>query len=276
MGPPPLPADTGMLTALIVDDEPLARGYLRRMLEEQGVTVIGEAEGAAQALQLAEDLAPRLLFVDIQMPGLTGLQFAEALQQSTSDALLIFVTGYSEYAAQAFEQAALDYLMKPVSPTRLAKTLVRARERLAAGAARDEANRRLAEPIPGDLPRLQRLPIRKDYAVLLVRLEEIRCAVARDKRVMVRTEDGGEHRTYYTLTQLEALLPPEQFLRIHDSAIVRLDAVEELLLLGNHSYAVRLTGNDQLPVGRQRYPRPTATFGVVGRGVRGTGAYTGG
>lgn len=247
------PADSATLTALIVDDEPLARGYLRRMLEEQGVAVVGEAEGAAQALQLAEDLAPRLLFVDIQMPGLTGLQFAEALQQSTSDALLVFVTGYSEYAAQAFEQAALDYLMKPVSPTRLAKTLVRARERLSAGAARDEANRRLAEPVPGEMPRLQRLPIRKDYAVLLVRLEEIRSAVARDKRVMVRTEDGGEHRTYYTLTQLESLLPPEQFLRIHDSAIVRLDAIEELLLLGNHSYAVRLTGNDQLPVGRQRY-----------------------
>ncbi|MBC8135242.1 MAG: response regulator transcription factor [Fibrella sp.] len=251
---PPNPADAGILTALIVDDEPLAREYLRRMLEEQGVTVIGEAEGAAQALQLAEDLCPRLLFLDIQMPGLTGLQFAEALQQSTSDALIIFVTGFSEYAAQAFEHAALDYLMKPVSPTRLAKTLVRARERLSAGAAvRGEAARRLTEQAQREPTRLQRLPIRKDYAVLLVRLEEIRCAVARDKRVLVRTQDGGEHRTYYTLTQLETLLPPEQFLRIHDSTIVRLDAVEELLLLGNHTYAVRLSGNDQLPVGRTRY-----------------------
>lgn len=251
---PNIPSESGTLTALIVDDEPLARGYLRRMLEDQHIVVVGEAEGAAQALQLAEDLAPRLLFVDIQMPGLTGLQFAEALQQSTSDALLIFVTGYSEYATQAFEQAALDYLMKPVSPARLAKTLVRARERLAAGtAARDDMNRQLAEQAQREPTRLQRLPIRKDYAVLLVRLEEIRCAIAQDKRVLVRTEDGGEHRTYYTLTQLESMLPAEQFLRIHDSAIVRLDAVEELLLLGNHSYAVRLTGNDQLPVGRARY-----------------------
>jgi two-component system LytT family response regulator len=246
--------DANALTALVVDDEPLAREYLRRMLEEQNVIVVGEAEGAAQALQLAEDLSPRLLFLDIQMPGLTGLQFAEALQQSTSDALIIFVTGYSEYAAQAFEQAALDYLMKPVSPTRLAKTLIRARERFAAGsAARIEASRRITEQIQKEPVRLHRLPIRKDYAVLLVRLEEIRCAIARDKRVLVRTEDGGEHRTYYTLTQLEAMLPPDQFLRIHDSAIVRVDAVEELLLLGNHSYAVRLSGNDQLPVGRTRY-----------------------
>jgi DNA-binding LytR/AlgR family response regulator len=256
------------MTALIVDDEPLAREYLRRMLDEQGVLVIGEAEGAAQALQLAEDLSPRLLFLDIQMPGLTGLQFAEALHQSTSDALIIFVTGYSEYATQAFEHAALDYLMKPVSPTRLAKTLVRARARLAAGATgRDEASRQLAEIAQRDPVRLQRLPIRKDYAVLLVRLEEIRCAIARDKRVLVRTEDGGEHRTYYTLTQLESLLPSEQFLRIHDSAIVRIDAVEELLLLGNHSYAVRLTGNDQLPVGRMRYGLLQQRLGLSNSGV---------
>lgn len=267
---PPLdpPTETSALTALIVDDEPLAREYLRRMLEEQGVVIVGEADGAARALQLAEDLRPRLLFLDIQMPGLTGLQFAEALQQSTSDALIIFVTGYSEYAAQAFEQAALDYLMKPVSPVRLAKTLIRARERLSAGgAARDDAARRLAEQARREPSRLQRLPIRKDYAVLLVRLEEIRCAVARDKRVLVRTDDGGEHRTYYTLTQLEALLPPEQFLRIHDSAIVRLDTVEELLLLGNHTYAVRLSGNDQLPVGRTRYPILQERLGLAGAGI---------
>jgi YesN/AraC family two-component response regulator len=117
------------MTALVVDDEPLARIYLRRMLEGQGVTVTGEAETAVRAIELAEDLRPNLLFLDIQMPGLTGLQLAEALQQSACDAQIIFVTGYSEYAMNAFDQAALDYLVKPVSPTRLARTLVRARER---------------------------------------------------------------------------------------------------------------------------------------------------
>ena len=245
------PSESGTLTALVVDDEPLARAYLRRMLQDLGVVVLDEADGVARALQLAEDLSPQLLFLDIEMPGLTGLQFAEALQHSTSDALVVFVTGYSEYAAQAFDQAALDYLMKPVSPTRLAQTLVRARERLTSGAARTGGD---ASPrVEPKMPRLQRLPIRKDYAVLLVRLEEIRCAIAREKRVMVQTEDGSEHRTYYTLTQLENLLPSDQFLRIHDSAIVRIDAVEELLFLGNHTYAVRLSDNAQLPVGRTRY-----------------------
>jgi DNA-binding LytR/AlgR family response regulator len=241
------------MTALVVDDEPLARVYLRRMLEEQGVTVMGEAETAVQAIEMSEDLRPNLLFLDIQMPGLTGLQLAEALQQSASDAQIIFVTGYSEYAMSAFDQAALDYLVKPVSPTRLAKTLVRARERLADTAARAQMAVRVNEQAAKEVQPLKRLPIRKDYSVLLVRVEEIVTAMARDKRVFVRTADG-EHRTYYTLTQLESLLPEEQFLRVHDSCIVNLEMVEEVLLLGNHTYALRLSNGEQIPLRRTRYP----------------------
>ena len=119
-----------MLTVLIVDDEPLARAHLRRLLEEQEVTVLGEAANAAQALQFAEDLRPEVLFLDIQMPGLNGMQVASALLHLERAPLVVFVTGYSEHAVSAFDNAALDYLLKPVSPDRLAKTLVRARTQL--------------------------------------------------------------------------------------------------------------------------------------------------
>lgn len=242
------------VTALIVDDEPLARQHLRYLLEEQHVEVIGEADDAGTAIQLTEDLQPDLLLLDIQMPGLTGLQLAEALHHSAANALIIFVTGYSEYATAAFEHAALDYLVKPVSASRLAKTLVRARAQLRLAAPPEEVSGEIAapaDPAPGEC--LRRLPIRKDYSVRLVRVEEILCAVAREKRVFVRTQDGDEHRTYYTLTQLEGMLPPALFLRIHDSCIVNINAVEEILFLGNHTYAVQLTEGEQLPVGRQRY-----------------------
>jgi DNA-binding LytR/AlgR family response regulator len=262
----------GRLTALIVDDEPLARRHLRGLLEEQGVEVVGEAEQAAAAIQLAEDLQPDLLLLDIQMPGLTGLQLAEALQQGSARSLVIFVTGYSEFAAAAFEQAVLDYVVKPASATRIAKTLARARERIAAARAAGSPGRapghwvaETPEPPPA-AERLRRLPIRKDYSVRLVRVEEILSAVAREKRVFVRTEDGEEHRTYYTLTQLERLLPADLFLRVHDSCIVRLTAVEEILFLGNHSYAVRLAGGEQLPVGRSRYAGLQERLGIASAG----------
>lgn len=247
-------AESRPLTALIVDDEPLARTHLRRLLEEQGVSVLGEADNAAMAIQLGEDLGPSLFFVDIEMPGLTGLQLAEALLQSTHDSLLIFVTGYSEHATSAYDHGALDYLLKPVSPARLSKTLVRARTRLSDAVARAELVRRVTDGTIIGSTYLQRLPIRKDYAVRLIRVEEIVSAQARDKRVFVRTGDGDEHRTYYTLAQLETMLPPQLFLRIHGSCLVNLELVEEILFLGNHSYAVRLSNNQQLPVARARYP----------------------
>src|SRR5579871_2157104 len=170
-----------MLTALIADDEPLARTHLRHQLEAQSARVIGEAENAAQALQLAEDLRPDLLFLDIQMPGMTGMQVASALLHLEAAPLIIFVTGYSEHAVAAFEQDALDYLVKPVSPDRLAKTLVRARERLTDVRERQREQRQVLERAAAQP--LQRLPIREDYAVRLLRVEEIVCAVAREKRV---------------------------------------------------------------------------------------------
>lgn len=239
------------MTALIVDDEPLARAHVRRLLEAQGVQVLGEAESAAMALQLAEEVPPDLLLLDIRMPGLSGMQLAGALLHLHAPPLIIFVTGYSEHAVSAFEHDALDYLVKPVSAERLAKTLVRARDRLADREFRRLAEQRVFERAAA-APPLRRLPVRGAYAIRLIRVDEIVCAVARDKRVFVRVKEG-EYRTYYTLTQLESLLPAEQFLRIHDSYLVNLDAVEELLFLGNHTYAVRLSTAHQVPVGRKHY-----------------------
>lgn len=248
------------MNAVIVDDEPLARAHLRRLLEIQGVAIQGEAENAAEALQLAEDLQPDLLLLDIQMPGLSGMQLASALMHLDSPPILVFVTGYSEYALEAFEHNALDYLVKPVAPDRLAKTLAKVRERL-----NDKQARRIAEEriLDQEIEKpLRRIPVREDYAVRLIRVEDIYCAVARSKRVFLHTKEA-EFRTYYTLTNLEAMLPPERFLRIHDSALVDLERVEEILFLGNHSYRVRLSNALQLPVARTRYPELQRRLGLL-------------
>jgi DNA-binding LytR/AlgR family response regulator len=246
------------MKALIVDDEPLARAYIRQLLEDQQVTILGEAQSVTQALQLNEDLRPDIIFLDIQMPGLTGLQMAAALQQSCPTVLIAFVTGYSEHALTAFEYGVLDYLVKPVGSARLAQTLARAREQLESKVTPPSIEIESKTPLES----LKRLPIRQDYSVLLPRVEEVHCAVAKDKRVLVRTIKG-EYRTYYTLSQLENLLPKEIFLRIHDSCIVNLEVVEEVIYLGDHSYAVRITGDHQLPVSRTRFSLLQETLRVT-------------
>ena len=252
------------MNLLIVDDEPLARAHLRRLLERLGETVSGEAEDATEALQMAETLRPDVVFLDIQMPGISGMQLAAALQSLDGPPLIVFVTGYSEHALAAFERNALDYLVKPVSPERLAKSLARARERLAdrthpRGTRSQTSDARTGdqsdqnEPRIPELSPLSRLPVREDYTVRFIRVEEILCAVARDKRVVIRTAEG-EMRTYYTLSQLGTLLPADRFLRIHDSCIVNVEQIQELHSLGSHSYSVSLTNGLQLPVSRSRYP----------------------
>jgi DNA-binding LytR/AlgR family response regulator len=252
-----------MMTALIVDDEPLARARLRRLLEGQDVQIVGEADNAAVALQSAEDLHPDLVFLDIQMPGLTGMQMASAILHMDNSPIIVFVTGYSEHALHAFECGALDYLVKPVAVERLTVTLARARDRLSDRKARTEAQVHAIDQAD-PMPLLRSLPVRSDYAVQFIALGKILCVFARDKKVYALTE-AGEHRTFYTLTQLETLLPADRFVRIHDSFLVNLDEVVELLFLGDHAYEVRLTNRQLLRVGRTRYAELQRRLGLNNR-----------
>jgi two-component system LytT family response regulator len=241
------------LRAVIVDDEELARAHLGKMLRDAGVDVVAEGENGLEALSLAESLKPDLLFLDIQMPDMTGMQAAAAVENLDLGTRIVFVTGYSEFAIEAFEREAFDYLIKPVAPERLAKTLDRA-QRLV-GSVPEEA------PPPRNLTPMQRLPVRTDYSIKLLRIEEIEYAVSRDKRVYVRT-NGAEQRTYYTLTQLESLLPDTDFMRIHASAIVRVASIDAVNFLGNHTYSVTLTGGQVLPVGRTYYQDLQTRLGI--------------
>ncbi|MCW3053448.1 MAG: DNA-binding response regulator [Chthonomonadales bacterium] len=241
-----------MTTALIVDDEPLARSRMRRLLEKHEIRIAAEADNGATALQQAEDLKPDLLFLDIQMPGLTGMQLASAILHLENAPLIVFVTGYSDHTLSAFEHGALDYLVKPVKEERLAVTLARVHERLSDRQARTQAQERVRQQAEQAPTPLRVLPTRADYAVHFLALNKILYLFARDKKVFAQTAEG-EYRTYYTLTQLETLLPADRFLRIHDSFVVNLDEMVELLFLGDHTYEVRMTDRQLLRVGRTRY-----------------------
>lgn len=246
------------MRVLIADDEELARSYLRTLLEEQKAEIVGEAADAMELLAMAEDLKPDLVTMDIEMPGMTGMQAAAALGHMDPAPQVVFVTGYSEHAVEAFEHKALDYLLKPVAPERLAETLVRARQAqaLAKRARRDEMVKSARREGV-----IRRLPIRETYSVRLVPVEKILFATAREKAVFVTTP-GGEYKTYYSLNYLEEVLPKELFIRVHASCIVNVAQIEQINFLGNHTYSITLVSGPELPVGRTYYGDLQKRFGL--------------
>lgn len=249
------------MTALIVDDESLARVLLRGMLEREGVSVIGEAEDAAGGLAKAEELSPDVVFMDVRMPGVSGVEATTMFNELEPAPLVILVTGYSDFAVEAFGRSALDYVLKPVSPERISMALSKARKQLALQrkARRSEASKRVTKLLP-----TQRLPIRIKGAIKLVAVERILYAATAGKGVQVRARDA-EYKTTYTLTQLEELLPTN-FMRVHASCIVNLGVVDEILLYGEHSYGIKIFGGEELPLGRHQYQKLHERLGLSASG----------
>ena len=218
------------LRAMIVDDEPRARQFLERLLAEQGeVEVVGEAKSGGEALALVAKLAPDVVFLDIQMPDLSGLEVARHLTGDGAP-VVVFVTAYDQHAVEAFEVAALDYLLKPIRRERLAETVRRVASELRAGkrGARQEAAVRtvLASPaVQQGMEPLRRLPVRFRREVKLLDLDQVSRIVSRD-RVVLACAEGREYLVDYTLQELEGRLPAGQFVRAHRASLVNIDAIE--------------------------------------------------
>lgn len=246
------------MNALIVDDEPLARDLLGRMLSEQGVQVVGHAANAADGVALADDLGPDVVFLDIRMSGVSGIDATALFGQLEPPPLVVLVTGHSEYAVEAYSRSVFDYLLKPVSDERLQASLAKLRRHLSMQRRANRVGGLLRRPSPSAF--LQRLPIRNRGSILLIQIERILYAAASGKSVAIRTRDASIQSSF-TLAYLEHVLPPN-FMRIHASCIVNIVFVSEILLLGNHSYAVKLVNGDELPLARHQYPRLQERLGL--------------
>jgi two-component system LytT family response regulator len=236
---------------LIVDDEPLARERLRKLLEnEPGVEIIGECTNGAEAVAAIKKDEPDLVFLDVQMPELNGFDVIGQLVGGHLPAI-VFVTAHDKFALKAFEVHAVDYLLKPFDRERFQVALRRALDHV----QRDqggELNQRLSALLgdlkpPGKYP--ERLAVKSTGRVVFVRVEEIDWVEAADNYVELHV--GTEsHLHRETMSALEELLPPHTFMRISRSTIVNVDRIKELQPLFHGEYAVILRNGTKLTLSR--------------------------
>jgi two-component system LytT family response regulator len=254
------------LRVLLVDDEPLVRRGLRAFLAaERGVEVVGEARDGNEAVAAVRELAPDVLFLDVQMPELDGVGVLDALGPDERPAV-VFVTAFDAYAIRAFEVHAVDYLLKPFDEPRFRTALDRVRERVAArrGGAPVPAAERLDARLDtrldallaqlrgdGRVPTdwLARIAIRETDRVTYVPVGDVDWLEADDNYVRVHTR-AGARLVRETLKSLETRLDPRHFARIHRSAIVNLERVRELRPTFNGEYVVVLATGARLTLSR--------------------------
>jgi len=228
------------LRAIIVDDERLARNKLRSMLSVYAqIDVVGEADSVKSAQELIESLQPDVVFLDIQMPGETGFDLIERVEASFKT---IFVTAFDEHAIRAFEVNALDYLLKPVNPARLARSV----ERLFASFAEQESARRLLEYD-------DHLFLAIDRRSRFLKVSAIKCILAEGPYSRVVTSNGEQSMVLRSLREWEERLPEKHFLRIHRSTIINIERVERIEKWFNYSYQVFVEGIAEPFVMSRRY-----------------------
>lgn len=252
------------IKALIVDDEYPARQELRYMLQEfKDVEIVGEATNAKEALSLISALDYTVIFLDINMPGMNGLELSRAIQERPNPPLIIFVTAYEEYALQAFEVNAVDYILKPFEPRRLRQALEKVRKFLEQG----QSPRQLkAEETGREEPteaRLNRLPVEKDGKTLLLDQNDLYYAYTQDDSVYLKT--FAEHYpTRFTLKELLTRLDPKIFFRTHRCYIVNLTKVKEIVPFFNGTYTLILSDKQQseVPVSRNQAGQLKARLGL--------------
>jgi two-component system LytT family response regulator len=240
------------LTIAIVDDEELARRVLREYLrDEPGVEVVAECANGFEAVKAVSELKPDLLLLDVQMPKLTGFEVVELVGR---DQAVVFVTAYDQYALEAFEVHAVDYLLKPFERPRLAEALARARERLAARSREPVAAGAVAAAASSRPRPLDRVLVRDGAKVHIVPVGRIDYVQAQDDYVSIHA-DGRSLLKEQTLADLDASLDPARFVRIHRSYLLNIDRLARVEPASKDARTAVLKDGTELPVSRTGYQR---------------------
>ncbi|WP_347262131.1 LytTR family DNA-binding domain-containing protein [Rudaea sp.] len=247
----------GRIRALVVDDEPIARLAVVRLLnEDAGIELVGECGDGATALRQIRKLAPDLVFLDIQMPAMSGIDVAAQIGHERLPAT-VFVTAYERYAVRAFEANAVDYLVKPFSRDRFLVTLERAKRRLASSdaaleqAASTQVLRALNE-LRREQDYLERIPVPVDEHLVFVDLRDVDWIEA--NRNLVRLHAGKQvYEIRETMAALEARLNPRHFVRVHRSAIVNVSRIAAIHPWFNGHHVLVLSSGQQLRMSRYQH-----------------------
>jgi two-component system response regulator LytT len=245
------------LRAVLVDDEQLARDELGYLLGQLGgVEVIGQAGNGLEALTTIDRLRPDVVFLDVQMPGLTGFEVARRLLEGAAETHIIFVTAYDQHAIEAFEVNAVDYLLKPVDQSRLEVAVERARRRMVTDRTTDGVNNaeleKIIQLVAERQSRRERLAIKVGERFLLVQAEEIIYASLADEGITVVTSQYAGTSSYRTLDELHERLDATVFWRVHRSHLVNINKIKEIVPWFSRNYILRMKDDKstEIPVSR--------------------------
>ena len=225
------------MNVLIIDDELLACEEIARQLSlEPDVTIVGQCSNAIEGISAINRLNPEVVFLDIQMPRISGLEMLSMLDPDRMPRI-VFLTAFNEYALQAFDQNAFDYLLKPLDPARLELTLKRLRQ-----------DRTPSPVLFNAAAPLKQIPCPGHHRVLLIKIDDIEYATSKTTGVYVTTHQGAEHFTELTLRTLEEKTP---FLRCHRQYLVNPDHIKEISFLEAGTVEIITRNNHHIPVSRR-------------------------
>lgn len=241
------------LQTLIIEDEELARNLLRSYLKDHpDIEVIGECENGFDGIKAINDKKPDLVFLDIQMPKITGFEMIELLDYKPQ---IIFTTAYDQYALKAFELNAVDYLLKPFPKERLLSAIEKVQHRIQSGEDTAEKLDELTNLHPGQ-EFIDRVVVKDRHKIHIITVDKIRYIESLDDYVMIYTHEG-RHMKQKTMRYFENNLDPKNFIRIHRSYIVHVDHIAEIQQYEKESYIVILkdTAKTKLKVSKTGYKK---------------------
>ncbi|MDR6671606.1 LytTR family DNA-binding domain-containing protein [Xanthomonas sp. 1678] len=240
------------ITALVIDDEPIARHAVVRLLREHAdIALLGECGDGAAAVAAIREHSPDLVFLDIQMPEMTGMDVVARIGAERMPAT-VFVTAYEQYAVRAFEANALDYLVKPFSRERFAATLQRAKARLGGTGSNPAQLLQALDALRQRDAYLQRIAVRVDEHVVFVAVDDIVWIKANRNTVQLHVA-GAVHELRETMAALAARLDPRHFARVHRSAIINVRRVKAIHPWFNGHHVVTMDNGQQLRMSRYQH-----------------------